>query len=595
MENNCEPKTYAGFTIGPIYEVLGSARKTRELWFGSYFFSWFMEKLIEEILESDNKNIHFLSPYIKKPFGLNKSPTGKYHDRFILCSSLDKEKLFEIIEKASDNTINYFAEIIDDLVKNRQNEEIKRNYLTPDGKDKVKEFLSWYIQRNFVVVDIDKDELNIGDTVKKPFAFVNSLLDSMEENRTFKTGVNESTCYVCKVLPAAIKAYIYTKEKEEPEEEPLCPMCFLKHFALFSDEVKKKIGKTNFKFPSTLEISAKELLTEKVRNELKNQTDNFEKDFEYKDIENTYKEVYGDSKEIKKYLKKDYFKYFAILQADGDNLGETLKQLNENKIEELSQKLLDFSEEAERIIKDYEGYPIYIGGDDILALTPVAVNMEDGNFKNVFNLAKELHNKYSEVLCGYGTTLSIGINIVYYKFPLSIALRDARNELFGVAKQKCEKNALAITYTVHSGDKHEIAFKFDDKDKENNEITLFGRLISDVLSDTIKIPQGLFYNLSRFSELLSYITDEKSLSNFFENNFNEPEHLEKYKQGLDRVKEYLEKVMLPCINFDKQGCGDKLSDNSGTSDEKSPYEKRIACMEEVLEKIKFIKFLYGEE
>jgi CRISPR-associated protein Cmr2 len=584
MENNCEPKTYAGFTIGPIYEVLGSARKTKELWFGSYFFSWFMEKLIEEILKSNNKNIHFLSPYIKKPFEFNKSPTGKYHDRFILCSSLDKDGLFEIIKNASEKTIDFFVDIIDKLINNGFGK-----YLNSFNRDKVKEFLSWYIQRNFVV--IDKEQLNN----KNPFAFVNSLLDSMEENRTFKTGVNESTCYVCKVLPAVIEAYIYTKEKEEPEEEPLCPMCFLKHFALFSDEVKKKIGKTDFKFPSTLEISAKELLSKDIRDKLEGQTNNFEKDFEYKDIENTYKEVYGDSKEIKKYLKKDYFKYFAILQADGDNLGSTLKQLNENDIEKLSQKLLDFSKEAERIIKDYEGYPIYIGGDDILALTPVAINKENGNFKNVFNLAKELHNKYSEVLCGYGTTLSIGINIAYYKFPLSIALRDARNELFDVAKQKCKKNALAITYTVHSGDRHEIAFKFDKENICDNEITLFGRLISDVLSDTIKIPQGLFHNLSRFTELLSYITDEKSLSNFFENNFNEPEHLEKYKEGLERVKEYFEKVMLPCFNFDKQGCGDESSDNSGTSDKKSPYEKRIACVEGVLEKIKFIKFLYGEE
>jgi len=591
MENNCEPKTYAGFTIGPIYEVLGSARKTKELWFGSYFFSWFMEKLIEEILESDDKSIHFLSPYIKKP-EFNKSPTGKYHDRFILCSSLDKENLFKIIKDASEKTTGFFVDIIDKLINNGS-----RKYLNSFNKDKVKEFLSWYIQRNFVVIDIDKgkEELNNGDTIKTPFAFVSSLLDSMEENRTFKTGVNESTCYVCKVLPAVIKAYIYTKEKEEPEEEPLCPMCFLKHFALFSDEVKDKIGKTNFKFPSTLEISATELLTEKVRNGLKNQTDNFEKDFEYKDIERIREEINKDKKDSNKPRKKDYFKYFAILQADGDNLGKTLKQLNENEIEKLSKKLLEFSEKAERIIKDYEGYPIYIGGDDILALTPVAVNKEDRNFKNVFNLAKELHNKYNEILYGYKTTLSIGINIVYYKFPLSIALRDARNELFDIAKQKCKKNALAITYTVHSGDRHEITFKFDDEDKEDNEIALFGRLISDVLSDTIKIPQGLFYNLSRFRELLSYITDEKSLSNFFENNFNEPEHLGKYKEGLERVKEYLKKVMLPCINFDKQGCSDQSSDNSGTSDEKSPYEKRIACVEGVLEKIKFIKFLYGEE
>jgi len=34
-----------GITIGPILNTLGSAKKERELWFGSYMFSWLMGHL----------------------------------------------------------------------------------------------------------------------------------------------------------------------------------------------------------------------------------------------------------------------------------------------------------------------------------------------------------------------------------------------------------------------------------------------------------------------------------------------------------------------------------------------------------------------
>lgn len=32
------PVSLAGFTIGPLDDLMGHARKTRELWFGSYFW-----------------------------------------------------------------------------------------------------------------------------------------------------------------------------------------------------------------------------------------------------------------------------------------------------------------------------------------------------------------------------------------------------------------------------------------------------------------------------------------------------------------------------------------------------------------------------
>jgi len=45
--------TYIALTIGPIYKTLSSAKKTRELWGGSYLFSYIMKQIILEFKERE--------------------------------------------------------------------------------------------------------------------------------------------------------------------------------------------------------------------------------------------------------------------------------------------------------------------------------------------------------------------------------------------------------------------------------------------------------------------------------------------------------------------------------------------------------------
>lgn len=42
---------YLGISIGPIYDTLSRARKTRELWAGSYLFSRLMKALLQAVAE----------------------------------------------------------------------------------------------------------------------------------------------------------------------------------------------------------------------------------------------------------------------------------------------------------------------------------------------------------------------------------------------------------------------------------------------------------------------------------------------------------------------------------------------------------------
>ncbi len=564
-ENNNNINSYAGFTIGPIYEVLSSARKTRELWFASYIFSWFMEKMIEEL--SRNSNIKFLLPYVDNPFKPNNSITGKYHDRFIFQSYLDKNNLFDEIQKASNDTSNFIVDVIDELVK-----EVGAKYLNNTDKNSIRDILKSYIQRNFVV--FDAQSFGTSNIIN----FINGYLDSMEENRFFDTGILDRTCFICKALPAVIETNIWVKKKRtrsdtNPEEKPephfLCPLCFLKFHSLKSGQVKEKIRENNFRYPTILDISAVELLTDKVKAENPIFSDS-EKDYEFKDIEETAKKVCTNDKYTENHLlKKLYFKYFAIIQADGDNLGKVIgARTNFNGIVHFSKSLFDFANKAEEIITTYKGYPIYICGDDILAFVPVAFKEENGNTKTVIDLAINLSNKYNELVDKgiLGTSLSIGINIAYYKFPLSLALKNARMQLFDVAKKVDGKNALALLLTKHSG--HQICFKFQ---FGSNDINNFSDILRKTLAEEINFPHSLHHNLSRFKTVIANIPDENRLKAFFENNFNEPEHKD-FKRGIDIVMKYFEEVLF------------------NTSCIKKDY-----CIEDILSKLAFIKFLRGEK
>ena len=565
MENNTEIKSYAGFTIGPIYGVLSSARKTRELWFASYFFSWFMEKTIEQL--SKNNKIDFLSPFVKGPFEPKNSITGKYHDRFILQSYLDKGALFKEIQEASNNTLDFFVNLIDNLVK-----QLRAKYINGANKNTVRDILNSYIQRNFVVFDAnDFESSKESQSSEKPkiVKYINKHLDSMEENRFFDTGILNKTCFICRALPANIKANVWVKPggtKGETERKPrliekeLCPLCFVKYYAHRSNEVAAKISKSNFRYPTILDISAVELLTEEVRKKIYNE---YGEDYEFEDIEKAVRETYSKEEEADSLLKKAYPKYFAILQADGDNIGKVLDDID---IVSFSNSLFDFANKAEEIIKYYKGYPIYIGGDDILAFVPIAFE-ESGNIKTVINLAIELSEKYKKLVAqnALKTTLSIGINIAFYKFPLSLALKNAGKQLFEEAK-KDDKNALALLLTKHSG--HQIGFKFK---FGSSDIKNFSELLGKTLAGDVDFPHSLHYNLSRFKTVIANIPDKNRLKAFFENNFNEPEHT-KYTSDINSVMNYFKEVML--YDLGKQ---------------------RLDCVKEILNKLAFIKFLRGEK
>ena len=378
MSNNYQ--SVFGFTIGPIYEMMSHSQKTRELWFSSFFFSWYVKRLYQNL--EDEKCFTFLTPYYAPGSMGEKTKAGLFPDHIIAQSEKSVDEIYNLLKVIIRGVGTEFINMIDELGKSK--------YLINKDKNDVEKIFTDYIQTSFVVFPADKMPDN-----KKIIETIDTYLDALERNRSFTLGKKESTCYRCKSLPSI---FIHTIEitlasgKRKKKEEKLCPFCFLKYECHRSEVVKNEVGITEeneFRYPSTGEISAFELLQKIKKEDLEVYIKKWE------EIE--FDKSRDGGKEFRKLLPKKgkevqpYHKYMAIVQADGDNLGDTANKLGNPR--ELSQLLFDFGKTAYNITKEFHGEPIYIGGDDVMSFMPTAFSERD-NFFTVIDYIQKLSKAY---------------------------------------------------------------------------------------------------------------------------------------------------------------------------------------------------------
>ncbi len=120
-------------------------------------------------------------------------------------------------------------------------------------------------------------------------------------------------------------------------------------------------------------------------------------------------------------------------------------ELNDDQINKLSEKLIEFGINASKEIREFGGMPVYAGGDDLLFIAPVVGRDKDGQNMTVFDLIERIDGKcFKSVIESTESlnlrnpvakpSMSYGIAVTYYKFPLYEALEMAGNLLFGRAK-----------------------------------------------------------------------------------------------------------------------------------------------------------------
>lgn len=197
--------------------------------------------------------------------------------------------------------------------------------------------------------------------------------------------------------------------------------------------------------------------------------------------------------------------YYAIIHADGDSMGKVIDHLAKQpkgleRHRQLSQALDAFVAQARRIVQDQHGAAVYIGGDDVLALLPL---------HTVLDCANALATAFADQLKPFMVTdkqgrtvqptLSVGIAVVHHLLPLTDALEIARRAE-KLAKGVPGKNALAVITSRRSGGEYVVRGPRTDLYEQLN------RLIA--LHHQQALPHGVAYELRDLALRLRLPTDQ---------------------------------------------------------------------------------------
>lgn len=252
---------------------------------------------------------------------------------------------------------------------------------------------------------------------------------------------------------------------------------------------------------------------------------------------------------------KTFNKYICVVHADGDNIGSIISKLSGDEVKALSESLLKFGIESCKAIKNFGGLPIYAGGDDLLFISPVVSNDQEENEITIFDLIGQIDDvfektgiknlkKKNEEGEDLAPSLSYGISITYYKYPLYEALALSRELLFGTAKKIKGKNALA--WTLQKGSGFSVSGGFSKK--ENGLSIDFYNLLKSIDRSSVdgNFITAVIHKIRNSSFLLKMFLDsewkEQRLDAFFVNTLEYDLKKEREKKYLDAVKNLLIKI-----------------------------------------------------
>lgn len=143
--------------------------------------------------------------------------------------------------------------------------------------------------------------------------------------------------------------------------------------------------------------------------------------------------------------------FYAVLLMDGDRMGELLGSARsadpERGEQEISGALRRFARKVNGVVEKEHGYTVYAGGDDVLALLPADTALA---------CAIELESTYRAEFAGIpavaGRALISGALVfAHYREPLRRVLRYAHHLLDDVAKEGTGRGALAVGLVQSSG------------------------------------------------------------------------------------------------------------------------------------------------
>lgn len=454
------------FTIGPVQSFIAQARKTQDLYSGSFLLSHLSDIAMAK-LNTLVGSCDLIFP--------NKEIASK-PNRFI--AKIECEDPEKIGSELCIFVQSEYREICKDIIE-------KLSLRAPGGFDQQIDYL---LDLHWIALDFEEGEY------ASKFSELESYLGAVKNIRRFhqfqEAGRKCSLCGERNVLfygGTRKRAHVHSAERIHVSNkfindgEGLCAVCLSKRFAgrHFKNEY-------NGSYPSTAEISLMDTISRLDSSLLNKYRSCFGNDFDeqlyFKDnLTKKYFEKNGIKADPENSLKEldkltstaeqmglKFSNYYALLCLDGDNMGKWLsgKFLDDKDKSELesfhgglTKKLGTYSDEVKEIVQNPKGVVIYSGGDDVLAfinltyLLPVMKELRD-NFP--------AFEEFSYIKQGEKSSASCGVCIAHYKTPLQEVLTWAR-KMEHEAKSiddNDKKDAFSIAVLKRSGEIHKTVFKW---------------------------------------------------------------------------------------------------------------------------------------
>lgn len=524
--------------IGPVQEFIATARRSRDLWFGSWLLSELSKAAAKIIADVDEKRLIF--PAVQNLDDLN--PANR---------KLETDDYFSVVNKITakieTNDPTKFAQDVYGAMKHRLNvlrkeafEKLPDEYFDSDQAIKQTDDL---IEYYFAAVPLpDENEY------PKIRLQVEALLTARKNTRNFAStkdwaqeGVPKSSLDGLRESVIKKKAFDELSDVERRQlfetrpGERLCGVGLLKrlgnwkeqegffstsHVAAFpllsnlqeTDSVSvaqyfeklKGIDKSAWGSVSGNGSSKVHQLIAKVFQKSGKPCDGrllFEDRLaEYFEKKNVPPDIQKAKINTAKTALRSFLKlalgdrkpnpYYALLLADGDGMGKAIEGLKTpDEHRELSSKLSDFAKSVRAIVETHHhGSLIYAGGDDVLAFVPL---------HTIVQCAKALSDEFKTIVSN-GTTLSVGVAICHHLDPLSDGLTLAR-EAEKEAKRFPNKNALCIKLDKRGGETTTVIDHWGNLDERLKFFTLL--FVAD------KLPDGVAYEFQKLAHQLEQVPD----------------------------------------------------------------------------------------
>jgi CRISPR-associated protein Cmr2 len=504
------PNGHFHFSIGPVQGFVSQARRTRDLWAGSYILSYLAGVAMKEI--KDNGGV-IVFPSIDNDHlfkALNNPTAISKDDPAARIGSLPNRFMAEAYDPAA--AAKEAAKAVRDVWE-KITEAAKKKFIEtpPPAIDKIWKRqvenqweISWVIGKEGSLLDQRKnlrthfpaEEPGEKCTIcgERQVLSEKGEMDSRKDIRDWWTNVadkfNQTTgyhfwrkegrerlCAVCttkRLLPLIKKGegpFDWDFNHYYPSTAYMCVVDWLIYVLDKADKDDKKLQEQIQSFIKT--ANAAKVPRDETETKIKCVSSITDKHPEWKDIadfrgdvffpdairndvdfplpdKNKKTDIIDVLKKLTDASKQSPTPFYALLLMDGDNMGKLLSEYKD-KQKEISEALSEVTQKAQKIVEDeHNGKLIYAGGDDVLALLPLDTALPCAwALSKVY--VKAFKDNIQEIVDKGKGTISAGIVYAHMNTPLQTVVRDAHDLLDDIAKKKLDRNAFAVRVWKRGG------------------------------------------------------------------------------------------------------------------------------------------------